>query len=108
LKIKNIHTDNAKVYKRINKKYNNTGEKSQTTQVESFNSVLRTYVSPLIRRTKSYVKCIYNIISELKSFLLLYNKKLKKDLEIRNFCTIFAKDNMIDKRCKGCLLSVKI
>jgi len=96
----NIHSDNAKVYRKIPKKYNPTVTKDETTQVESFNSIMRLEIARFRRRCKSYSKSIDMIKSELKLFLLFYNKKARKHLEKIKIMSNFVNE-MIDRRVKG-------
>ena len=54
LKIENIHTDNFVIYHGLDSKYeNHTTNKENTTQVESFNAVLRNNIPFLIRKSKA-------------------------------------------------------
>ena len=96
LKIKNLHTDACSVYSIINKKYNPTITKDQTTQVESFNSVLRHYLPFLCRKTKMYSKCIYMLISKLDTFLYLHNKNIKNYLDLNKLICTFASTNQLN------------
>jgi len=55
--IKNIHTDNFKAYKKvIGNNYNLTTTKKETTQIESFNSVVRSFLPRFHQKTKCYTK----------------------------------------------------
>ena len=80
MNIKNLHTDNCRVYTKIPKRYNPTISKDQTTQVESFNSDLRHFLPFLHRKTKNYIKSIELTISKLNLFIYFYNKKIKNFL----------------------------
>ena len=101
LNIKRLHTDNCNVYKKIQKKYKPTYTKDQTTQVESFNSILRDEISRLRRKTKAYSKSMIMIFKELRIFLEFYNRKLRKNFEKLKFMVTFAKERMVDRRVMG-------
>lgn len=87
----NIHTDNFKAYKSVIKNnYNLTTTKDQTTQIESFNSVIRSFLSRFNRRTKSYTKSLRSLELTLLTFFNFYNKKNEKYLDNQFINYIFA------------------
>ena len=92
MKINNIHTDNCKVYNKIPKKYNHTTSKNQTTQVESFNSILRT-IPCLVRKTNAFNKSFDSLFKKLNVFLHFFNKNVRNFLTFTNYYNIFVSDN---------------
>jgi IS1 family transposase len=90
LNIVTIHTDNFKAYKTvIDNNYNLTTTKDQTTQIESLNSVVRSFLPRFKRKTKAYSKSIYALYISLVALFNLYNKKIKKYFENQNINYIF-------------------
>ena len=92
LNIINYHTDGYKGYKTyftLNN-LNFTLTKDQTTQVESFNSILRGFIAPLVRRTKCVTHSIRKLYNRLYSFLFFYNKNLINFLQFNFFCINFT------------------
>jgi IS1 family transposase len=101
LNIINIHTDDFNAYKSvIGNNYNLTTTKDQTTQIESLNSVVRSFLPRFRRKTKSYTKSIYALFISLVAFFNLYthyvglpngsNKKIKKYFDNQNINYIFV------------------
>lgn len=91
--INQYHTDNFgnyKTYFKMNNMSNYTLTKDNTTQVESFNSILRGFVPALVRKTKCVTHSISNLYKRLHLFLFFYNKKVKNYFLFRNICNIFA------------------
>ncbi len=78
LKIINIHTDGFIGYRKLITNYNLTTTKDQTTQIESFNSVVRSFLPRFHRKTKAYTKSIEALDLTLNTFFNFYNKKSKK------------------------------
>ena len=91
LNIINIHTDDFNAYKSvISNNYNLTTTKDQTTQIESLNSVVRSFLPRFRRKTKAYTKSIYALFISLVAFFNLYNKKIKKYFDNQNINYIFV------------------
>ena len=69
--INNFHTDGYKGYKTYftMNNLNHTTTKDETTQVESFNSILRGFVATLVRRTKCVTHSIKKLYDRLYCFL---------------------------------------
>ena len=61
-----------------------TTTKDQTTQIESLNSVVRSFLPRFKRKTKAYSKSIYDLYISLVAFFNLYNKKIKKYFDNQN------------------------
>ena len=70
---KNLCTDDYDVYKYYSLAERHHTTKSETSLVESFNSLIRNYVARFNRRTKRYSKALHMIIDSLT---LLIHKKL--------------------------------
>jgi len=85
--INNYHTDAYKGYKTyfIMNNLNHTLTKDETTQVESFNSILRGFIAPLVRRTKCVTHSIKKLYNRLYTFLFFYNKKINNFLQFKYF-----------------------
>ena len=90
--INNFHTDGYKGYKTYftMNNLNHTTTKDETTQVESFNSILRGFVATLVRRTKCVTHSIKKLYDRLYCFLFFYNKNLINFLQFKFFCINFT------------------
>ncbi len=74
----NIHTDGFSAYRNIITNYNLTTTKDQTTQIESFNSIIRSFLPRFHRKTKAYTKSLKSLNIILNLFFNFYNKKHNK------------------------------
>jgi IS1 family transposase len=74
----NLHTDNCKIYKHYSKKHIHTVTKNETTQVESVNSVVRSYLGRFKRKGKGFTKSVDSMKRVLYVFFAIYNQKFKK------------------------------
>jgi IS1 family transposase len=95
LQVINYHTDAAKQYTEYfenNDDLNHTKTKDKTTNVESFNSILRGYVASLVRKTKVVNRSISNLYNNIYVFSTLYNKNIKSFLDFLKFNSTFAKE----------------
>ena len=81
MNIGTIHTDNLKAYNIVESKYNRTTTKDQTTQIESFNGVNRSFSSALKRKTKAFYKTDKELILRLTVMFRIYNNKKKQYLD---------------------------
>ena len=99
---KNYHTDGFKEYDvffnhiKENQDIKHTTTKNQTTQVESFNSVLRNYVPSLTRRTKVVNRSNTMLYKITYAVCALYNRKIKSFNDFLNkiIKVIFDKNNL--------------
>ena len=95
LQVSNYHTDAAKQYIEYFKKnddLSHTKTKDKTTRVESFNSILRSYIGSLVRKTKVVNRSLTNLYNNIYVFSTLYNKNIKSFLDFLNFSCTFAKE----------------
>ena len=93
LQVSNYHTDSANQYLdyfKNNSELNHTKSKDKTTNVESFNSILRGYITPLVRRTKSVTRSVTNLYNNIYVFSSLYNKKIRSFVDFLKFNCIFV------------------
>ena len=90
--ITNYHTDNFNNYINYFKmtNLNHTTTKDETTQVESFNSIMRGFIAPLVRRTKCVIHSLEKLYDRLFTFFFFYNKKIRSFLDFKNYCTTFV------------------
>jgi IS1 family transposase len=70
-----VYSDKNPVYKEYYGKRNISQKGIETNLVESLNSQLRHYCSQLIRRTKTYAKCMVSLNANL--IQILFDKLLK-------------------------------
>ena len=83
-----FHTDGYTAYKTYltMNKLKHTSTKDNTTQVESFNSILRGFIAPLVRRTKCVTHSVTKLYNRLFTFLFFYNKKINNFLDFIFYC----------------------
>lgn len=92
--IEHYHTDKFKQYKSYFDMNNNLSisyTKNQTTRVESFNSILRQFISPLKRKSKSINHSNSRLYKVIYTFGVIYNKKIKSFMDFIHFFTTFVK-----------------
>ena len=87
-----FHTDGYKAYSKhfTETKQKHTINKRNTTQVESFNYILRMNNSSLHRRSRSVCHSKSSLHNVLKAMCFLYNKKIKNIYQFLNLCCTFV------------------
>lgn len=97
IQINDYHTDAAPQYikyfkkKKVDDKHlSHTSTKDETTQVESFNSIIRGSLAPLVRRTKVVTRSVTNLYNNLYTSFVFYNKKIKSIVDFLKFSCTFV------------------
>lgn len=67
-----------------------TTTKDKTTQVESFNSIIRGKLSAMVRRGKCITHSLTNLYRNLHTIFFLYNKKIKSFMDFLKFSCTFV------------------
>lgn len=99
IQVSDYHTDAAQNYKSYFKQKRKEGEllshtttKDKTTQVESFNSIMRGTLSSLVRRGKCITHSVSNLYRNLHTIFFLYNKKIKNFIDFLKFSCTFVQE----------------
>lgn len=73
-----------------------TTTKAKTTNVESFNSILRANIPSLARKTKVVNRSNTELYNKIYTFCVIYNRKIKNILDFLNYFYIFAKSKFLN------------
>lgn len=75
-----VYSDNFRGFKKLVCGVKQWVGKKHTTYIESFNSLLRQYISFFRRKTKGMAQTVEKLIQRVKVFIYIYNKKIDEGI----------------------------